>query len=194
MINQIFNTLNSETINHSKKVAIITEILVKYANENSKIFKNYAFTSPEVAYECGLWHDVGKADKGVLSAISANRALTPDERVLVNQHPALALAFIDSFYTGKNKEIVMEVALLHHRKADNTGTPDIPVPKSLPVLVQLVSIADCFEALSAKRSYKNSMSYEEAKAKVFNGLCGYFTPQVKFIFDKAFDEIVIALS
>ena len=139
MINQIFNTLNSETINHSKKVAIITEILVKYANENSKIFKNYAFTSPEVAYECGLWHDVGKADKGVLSAISANRALTPDERVLVNQHPALALAFIDSFYTGKNKEIVMEVALLHHLQPHQLPRQQVQLPdysQQVPQLYQ----------------------------------------------------------
>ena len=180
MVEKIFNLLNEETVNHSRRTALISSILAEQANLPS-----------DIAYECGLWHDAGKIR--ILDIISKNGKLTDEERASVNMHPVYGVNYIEEFYVGEHKKEVMEAAMYHHKKSDGSGYPQTTAKTDLPLMVQLVGIADCFEALTAKRAYKDGMPFDVAKNKIFNGECGYFTTEVKYTLEVCFDKICSSL-
>ena len=52
----------------------------------------------------------------------------------------------------------------HHERIDGSGYPDgITDP---PLLVKLICIADCFDAMTSNRPYRSPMGYEVAKEKM----------------------------
>lgn len=177
MIPPIFSSLNEETINHSKRVAQIAELLAKSCNIN-----------PELAFLAGLWHDIGKSK--MIDIISKTGSLSESEREIINKHPEIGSEIISENYFGPYKTEILEVALTHHKRIDGGGYPIEPKNISPSYLSQLIAISDCFEAITAKRSYKAPVSPNDAKEKILNGCCGTFSKKIINIFLSNYDKII----
>jgi HD-GYP domain-containing protein (c-di-GMP phosphodiesterase class II) len=81
------------------------------------------------------------------------------------------------------------IALQHHEKWDGTGYLGLKETQ-IDKIARIVAIADVFDAICSKRSYKEPQSCDEAKNIILEGKGKHFDPELVNIFEKNFDEFV----
>ena len=69
-----------------------------------------------------------------------------------------------------------EICRWHHERYDGRGYPDGLKGDAIPISAQVVSMADVYDALTAKRCYKDPFPPEVAVDMILNGECGEFNP------------------
>ncbi len=104
-----------------------------------------------------LLHDVGK--EGVDPAILQKPGpLTPEERRIINTHPARGAAFCAAMPLAPAS---LACILLHHERMDGGGYPGGLGGEQIPVHVRALSLADAYDALTSDRPYaKAERPYE----------------------------------
>lgn len=132
-----------------------------------------------------LLHDIGKTaiDNAILNKPDK---LTEEERLVIETHPVLGYHYLwslDNQDLSKKREkdekvvqvtlfpkAVMDIVLYHHEKLDGSGYPSHR--KDIPLMVQLITVADVYEAIRAKRVYRDANAPKDAYAvvKEMNGL------------------------
>lgn len=70
----------------------------------------------------------------------------------------------------------MQICRWHHERYDGRGYPDGLKGEEIPIEVQVVSIADVYDALVSERVYKKAYSHKKAVEMILNGECGQFNP------------------
>lgn len=113
-----------------------------------------------------LLHDIGKLRIPV-SIIFSPASLLPEEMELMQMHPLHSYSML--LETGiEHPLIVDQICLMHHYKLDFSGYPlkdNFPAgidSSRVPVEVQIVTVADIFDAMVSPRSYKEPFSGMEA--------------------------------
>lgn len=104
---------------------------------------------------CGLLHDIGKMR---LSAGLINKTdrLTPEEWEEMRLHPReglLALFAMHGFHEPPYR--AMLAAYEHHMKVDQTGYPKVHRQRTVGVYSRIISVVDCFDAVTSVRSYRS---------------------------------------
>jgi putative two-component system response regulator len=84
-------------------------------------------------------------------------------------------AFILSTYPNP---MAKEIALSHHEKWDGSGYPYQFAGELIPLSARIVSIADVYDALRMKRSYKPPFSHEVAMKKILESKGTQFDPNL----------------
>jgi putative two-component system response regulator len=84
-------------------------------------------------------------------------------------------AFILSTYPNP---MAKEIALSHHEKWNGTGYPYQFAGELIPLSARIVSIADVYDALRMKRSYKPSFSHDVAMKKILESKGTQFDPNL----------------
>ena len=98
-----------------------------------------------------LLHDVGKTfipDQ----ILSKPGILTSEERTIIEAHPVKGCLYLMEL--SEIPDIVIISALEHHLKFDGTGYPAIQPGWKPNIVAQMITIADVFDALRSRRSYK----------------------------------------
>jgi response regulator RpfG family c-di-GMP phosphodiesterase len=85
------------------------------------------------------------------------------------------------------------VALNHHERWDGRGYPNGLKGSNIPILGQIVSIADVFDALASKRCYKDAFTFQDAVEEIKECKYSMFGPHVVEAFIKGLDEIMEVL-
>lgn len=98
-----------------------------------------------------LIHDIGKIliPKNILFK---KKTLRAEEFQTIKEHPLLGLEIIDTL-KYKFSDVVREIVKYHHEKPDGTGYPEYLTEKQIPLHARIVSIVDCYDAMTAKRCY-----------------------------------------
>jgi len=106
----------------------------------------------------GFLHDIGKI--GVPDAVLLKEGrLSADESRVMRAHPVIG----DGLCTGmRSLQTVRPIVRSHHERLDGSGYPDGLRNTQVPLLAQIVSIVDIFDALTTERPYRESMPYENA--------------------------------
>ena len=110
----------------------------------------------------GFLHDIGKI--GVPDAVLLKTgALTPDETALMRRH-----AEIGDRLCGELRLLdrVRPIVRWHHERLDGSGYPDGLRGDDIPLVAQIVSVVDVFDALTTRRPYRDPMSAEGAWAEL----------------------------
>jgi response regulator RpfG family c-di-GMP phosphodiesterase len=105
-----------------------------------------------------LIHDIGKI------AIPDNVLLKPGcfnniDKEIMNMHPTIGAKYLAFRYPDDR---VTEIVLYHHEHLDGSGYPAGLKGDDISPMVRIVSVADTYEALIAKRPYKYSISSTQA--------------------------------
>jgi PAS domain S-box-containing protein len=137
-----------------------------------------------------ILHDVGKV--GIEDALLLKPGrLDKAEFERMKMHATLggeALRAVDreikqeSFLT-----IGKEVAFYHHERWDGTGYPSGKKGEDIPLSARIVSVADVYDALTSKRSYKPALPHDEAVAVILSERGTHFDPDVVDVFSQNLD-------
>ncbi len=106
----------------------------------------------------GVLHDIGKIGTPE-SILNKPGALTRDEFEIIKQHAAIGHGICQPL---RSMVPVLPMIRWHHEKLDGSGYPDGLKGDEIPVAVRIVTIADIYDALRTRRSYKPAFSKEQA--------------------------------
>lgn len=107
----------------------------------------------------GLFHDIGKI--GIPDSILKKEGnLTNDEYSEIKKHPSIGAHIIENSTIFKD---IVPIILYHHEKFDGTGYPKGLKGSNIPILARIVAVADTFDAMTSKRSYRNAISIDIVK-------------------------------
>jgi putative nucleotidyltransferase with HDIG domain len=116
----------------------------------------------ELIHTAGLLHDIGKfifPD----SILLANTRLTDDQYELVKKHPEQGAKLVGSI---EGYGPVAEIVLAHHERIDGRGYPYGIVGEDIPIGSRIISIADTYDVMTSRDSYRNTVSRAEAIAEL----------------------------
>lgn len=181
---QNFKTELQSTISHVENVARHAKLFVEYLHELGL----YHYISPEQAWDCGLHHDWGKYF--IPDIINAPRKLTDEEFDVVKQHPELGLKVLEKY--GIDNPLIINAVLFHHE--DYTGDKGYPHGingDKIPEIARIMTIVDVYEALYAKRPYKEQLKYETVK-EIMQGMKYKFDPELLELFFDFMDEKILS--
>jgi diguanylate cyclase (GGDEF)-like protein/putative nucleotidyltransferase with HDIG domain len=103
-------------------------------------------------------HDVGKL---IIPSEVLNKPgkLAPDEWDLVKRHPVAGVEMLsDMDFPGD----VIPMVRSHHERWDGQGYPDQLAADAIPRSARILCIADVYDALTSKRSYKGALAHDAA--------------------------------
>lgn len=121
-------------------------------------------------------HDTGKI--GIPDAILRKPGpLDADEWVIMRTHSQIGHEIL-SQSEAPIFRLAAEIAHCHHERWDGSGYPRGLAGEAIPESARIVAIADVFDALTMKRSYKEAWSVERAMATMREGSGSHFEPRL----------------
>lgn len=132
----------------------------------------------------GILHDIGKL--GIPEEIiNKPGKLTPEEYDMIKQHTAMGLKILSGITPAPH---IVEGIYYHHERMDGSGYPDGVAGKHIPLQARIIAVSDVWDALTSKRSYRDSLSKEEALAIMEKGRGNQFDPLILDIFMKIIEN------
>ncbi len=156
---------DSYTHGHSSRVA-------KYARAIAQLAGMTEEECDDI-YLAGLLHDVGKI--GINDQIiNKPGRLTPEEFDAIKQHPSFGDAILAKIQMSPSLSVV---ARHHHERYDGKGYPDGLKGEDIPQIARIVAVADAYDAMTSKRSYRDIMPQNMVREELINGSGTQFDPQ-----------------
>lgn len=170
---------DEESGQHVRRVKDFTNIL---ATQVMNDYPEYNLTPElvEIITSASALHDVGKITIPDSILLKPGR-LTNEEYEIMKTHTVNGCLILDKMPTDWDKQYMetsMDICRYHHEKYDGKGYPDALKGDAIPISAQIVSVADCYDALVSKRVYKDAYSCDEAFNMIQNGECGSFNPKL----------------
>jgi putative nucleotidyltransferase with HDIG domain len=153
MLSAMLRTLDLRdqmTARHSAAVARYSRAIAQRAG--------YSRREEELVHIAALLHDIGKfilPDR----ILKANVPLTDEDWMLIKRHPQQGARVVSSL-DGYGP--VAEIILAHHERIDGKGYPRGLAGDEIPELARIISVADTYDVMTARDSYRTPMSSYDA--------------------------------
>ena len=180
------------TGNHVKNTAAYAKIILDELKKQDKykdiITDDYEYTIINSA----PLHDVGKINVPD-SLLNKNGRLTDEEFKQMQNHTLAGQNIIDEAANMvKNSAYLQEaknLAAYHHEKWNGTGYPYGLKGEDIPLSARIMAVADVFDALVSRRSYKPGFPIEKALDIIREGSGTHFDPEIAETFLKAEKDV-----
>jgi len=117
-------------------------------------------------------HDIGKV--GLPETIlNKPDALTEQEQGIVREHPLIGERILAPIIRSP---AVRAAIRGHHERYDGSGYPDGLAGNQIPVLARVLSVADCFDAMTSARAYRAALPKRDALELLRAGAGSQFDP------------------
>jgi putative nucleotidyltransferase with HDIG domain len=153
MLSAMLRTLDLRdqmTARHSAAVARYSRAIAQRAG--------FSRREEELVHIAALLHDIGKfilPDR----ILKANVPLTDEDWMLIKRHPQQGARVVSSL-DGYGP--VAEIILAHHERIDGKGYPRGLAGDEIPELARIISVADTYDVMTARDSYRTPMSSYDA--------------------------------
>jgi len=157
---------DSYTAGHSKRVA-------EYAQ---KIAQQMQLSDEEChrVYKAGMLHDVGKVAIPDSVFLKPTK-LTEDEYHLIQEHVTLGYEMLKHVSLFDD---ILEIVRDHHEHFDGSGYPRGLLGDEIPLLAQILTVADAFDAMTTDRIYKGRKTVQEALKEIAQLASKQFHPDI----------------
>jgi putative two-component system response regulator len=177
------NTMNdTDTGNHIRRVSEYSKMLAAKAGCDEEFV--------ETVYRYASLHDVGKV--GIPDAILKKPGkLTHDEFEQIKAHTLIGAEIIRS---AGLPQTAINIPLCHHEKWNGQGYPRGLAGENIPLEARIVAVADVYDALRAKRCYKDAFTAEKTRSILLNDSGSHFDPRLIELAMENFDEMEAILA
>ncbi len=196
-LSESINRMSSEIENNMEKIdskyiqmieiiANAMEINDSYTHQHNNLVADYALSlAKAIGFEdthavevAGKLHDIGKIAIPYHILNKPGR-LTNEEYEIIKKHPEEGYKIIkDTDFNQKIKDGIR----YHHEWYNGTGYPLQLKGDAIPLIAQIIAIADVFDALTSDRPYRDGMSKEEAIEILLEGRGTQFNPELVQVF------------
>jgi HD-GYP domain-containing protein (c-di-GMP phosphodiesterase class II) len=156
------------TFVHSFNVAVLTGFLTNRLYPNNRDFLQSVILG-------SLLHDMGKA-KIPIEILNKPGPLTSEEFEEMKRHPNLGMSL--ALKSGVTDPVIINIIGGHHEKWSGKGYPKGRKGTEIPEAARIAAVADVFDALTAKRVYKSSMSSRNALTLILKDSGVHFDAKV----------------
>jgi putative two-component system response regulator len=136
-------------------------------------------------------HDIGKI--GINDDILRKASpLDYNEYEYMKTHTTLGKQTFDRIIreTGGTRWLYLarDIAYCHHERWDGTGYPNGLKGDEIPIYARMLTVADVYDALTSRRSYKEAYSHQKAMDIIIDGKGSLFDPKLVELFVGANDR------
>ncbi len=189
---KLLHERDNETAFHIQRMTRYSTILAcKYIERNREVSARLV---REIRWFAPL-HDIGKI------GIPDHVLMKPDklnveewermqDHVLIGERVIRQISDDISEYLSLSlMDTAVDIIGSHHEKYDGTGYPRGREGEEIPLAGRIVALADVFDALTSRRTYKEAYSFNKAVHVMKNNMEGHFDPEVFACFLECLDEI-----
>ena len=164
------------TNGHSTRVA-------EYAREIARR-AGFSEAAQTDIFMMGLLHDVGKI--GISDAIINKPAkLNDEEYAIIKTHSIIGETILKNISEFPKLSIGTR---WHHERYDGRGYPDGITGENIPVEARIIAVADAYDAMTSRRSYRSNLPQHVVRAELLKGRGTQFDPQFADIMLRMIDE------
>ena len=126
----------------------------------------------------GLFHDIGKI--GIPDSILLKETkLSDDEYSEIKHHPSIGAHILSNATIFAD---IIPIVKYHHERYDGRGYPENLVGENIPLLARITAVADAFDAMNSRRTYRNNLELEVIKEEIRKNRGTQFDPKAADIF------------
>lgn len=138
------------TRGHSERVAALSRRIAQAIHLDEKVVSRLEWA--------GLLHDLGKV--GISNrTLQKPASLTRDEFDEIKRHPGIGAHILESVAFLHD---VVPVVAAHHERLDGSGYSLGLAGDDIPLEARILAVADCFDAMTSRRPYREALSPEVA--------------------------------
>ena len=166
------------TSGHSQRVAEYAKTIASRAG--------YSGEYVQQIYYMGLLHDIGKI--GIpLEIINKTSRLTDEEYSTIKSHTVIGANILQTIVEFPELAIG---ARSHHERYDGRGYPDGLSGERIPEAARIIAVADAYDAMTSRRSYRNTLPQEKVRSEIEKGRNLQFDTRFADIMLQMIDEDV----
>lgn len=173
---------DQETTAHIKRTSEYVNELALHLQKHPKFTAYLSFENIYLMTKSTPLHDIGKI--GIPTNILWKPGkLSHEEFELIKKHPIIgrdSLIRAESLLPKPESflRFAKEMAYSHHEKWDRSGYPEGLAGEQIPISARLMAVADVYDALISRRSYKDPFPHSQAVAIISAEAGKHFDPDV----------------
>lgn len=189
----IAESYDDETAQHLENVQKISRLLALTLKTSSRYRVDIDDEFVKNIYRASILHDIGKV--GISDTILRKPGkLTLQEFDVIKTHTTIGAEMLEAVcrYYPKNSFLHMGINIVrfHHEKWDGSGYPEGLAGETIPLAARIMAVADVYDALRSKRSYKPAYSHAKAWKAIMQGAGTNFDPVIVRAFAGMENELV----
>lgn len=178
---ELVESRDGDTGTHIKNTAKYVEMIARYMATKDKYKDIMSEDYIALLKRFAPLHDVGKIMVSDTILLKPGK-LNDEEFEKMKVHASEGGQIIDKILSGiENEEkvkVAKDIATYHHEKWNGTGYPYGKSGEDIPLCARIMAVADVFDALVAKRCYKEPMSIDEAYDIIVKDSGKHFDPDI----------------
>jgi len=170
-----------ETGDHIRRVSEYTGMIANALRSNEKYKDILTDDYINTLVLSAPLHDIGKISVSDSILLKPGK-LTPEEFSEMKKHSASGAQIIRTTMVGLESEeyinMAATIALYHHEWWDGSGYPAGLIGDRIPICARIVALADCYDALTSQRCYKEAFPDSTAIRIIKEESGSHFDPEV----------------
>jgi putative two-component system response regulator len=182
-LTSLTETRDVNTGKHARRTQAYTRLVADQLAKSPRFRKRLRPETIELMAILAPLHDIGKV--GIPDAVlNKPGPLTPEEYAQMQTHPRLgydAIVKAESEALIDDEQIVSlakDMVYTHHERWDGHGYPQGLAGEAIPVGGRIMAVVDVYDALVASRTYRASVTHEQAVGIISKQSGTHFDPDV----------------